>query len=65
MTWFLELCILQVPMFCGFYSLEKAVSRVAGVFGKTGKHLFLTDRDNGKPPLLLQMVHDSEDIKFL
>ncbi|KAG5034410.1 hypothetical protein JHK87_009320 [Glycine soja] len=55
----------QVPMFCGFYSLEKAVSRVAGVFGKTGKHLFLTDRDNGKPPLLLQMVHDSEDIKFL
>ncbi|XP_027904307.1 putative lipase YDR444W [Vigna unguiculata] len=55
----------QVPMFCGFYSLEKAVSRVAGVFGKTGKHLFLTDSDNGKPPLLLQMVRDSEDIKFL
>ncbi|WVZ21695.1 hypothetical protein V8G54_009017 [Vigna mungo] len=54
----------QVPMFCGFYSLEKAVSRVAGVFGKTGKHLFLTDSDNGKPPLLLQMVRDSEDIKF-
>ncbi|KAH1124909.1 hypothetical protein GYH30_014515 [Glycine max] len=55
----------QVPMFCGFYSLEKAISRVAGVFGKTGKHLFLTDSDNGKPPLLLQMVRDSEDIKFL
>ncbi|KAL9313486.1 hypothetical protein ACSQ67_018938 [Phaseolus vulgaris] len=55
----------QVPMFCGFYSLEKAVSRVAGVFGKTGKHLFLKDGDNGKPPLLLQMVRDSEDIKFL
>lgn len=52
-------------MFCGFYSLEKAISRVAGVFGKTGKHLFLTDSDNGKPPLLLQMVRDSEDIKFL
>ncbi|KAK7410406.1 hypothetical protein VNO78_01166 [Psophocarpus tetragonolobus] len=55
----------QVPMFCGFYSLEKAISRVAGLFGKTGKHLFLTDHDNGKPPLLLQMVGDSEDIKFM
>ncbi|TKY74517.1 lipase ROG [Spatholobus suberectus] len=55
----------QVPMFCGFHSLEKAVSRVAGVFGKTGKHLFLTDGGNGKPPLLLQMVRDTEDIKFM
>lgn len=54
----------QVPMFCGFRSLEKAVTHVAGVFGKTGKHLLLTDGDNGKPPLLLQMVRDSEDIKF-
>ncbi|XP_027356310.1 putative lipase YDR444W [Abrus precatorius] len=55
----------QVPMFCGFRSLEKAVSRVSWVFGKTGKHLFLTDSDNGKPPLLLQMVRDSEDMKFM
>ncbi|KAL2340076.1 hypothetical protein Fmac_008016 [Flemingia macrophylla] len=55
----------QVPVFCGFYSLEKAVSRVAGVFGNTGKHLFLTDGVNGKPPLLLQMVRDSDDIKFI
>lgn len=55
----------QVPVFCGFYSLEKAISRVAGVFGKTGKHLFLTDGVDGKPPLLLQMVRDTEDIKFM
>ncbi|XP_061369596.1 putative lipase ROG1 isoform X2 [Gastrolobium bilobum] len=55
----------QVPMFCGFYSLEKAVSHVAGFFGRTGKHLFLTDSKNGKPPLLLQMVRDSEDMKFM
>ncbi|KAK7351516.1 hypothetical protein VNO77_11036 [Canavalia gladiata] len=55
----------QVPIFCGFYSLEKAISRVAWFFGKTGKHLFLTDGNNGKPPLLLQMVRDSEDMKFM
>lgn len=55
----------QVPMLCGFRSLEKAVTHVAGICGKTGKHLLLTDGDNGKPPLLLQMVRDTEDIKFM
>ncbi|CAL5205270.1 unnamed protein product [Lathyrus oleraceus] len=55
----------QVPLFCGFRSLEKTASRLSWFLGKTGKHLFLTDGKNGKPPLLLQMVHDSEDIKFM
>ncbi|KAF3446707.1 hypothetical protein FNV43_RR11887 [Rhamnella rubrinervis] len=55
----------QVPVFCGFYSVEKMASQISGVLGKTGRHLFLTDSDNGKPPLLLQMVKDSGDLKFM
>lgn len=55
----------QVPLFCGFHSLEKTASRLSWFLGKTGKHLFLTDGKSGKPPLLLQMVRDSEDIKFM
>ncbi|GAA0149489.1 hypothetical protein LIER_08643 [Lithospermum erythrorhizon] len=32
---------------------------------RTGKHLFLTDTDDGKPPLLPRMANDTEDLKFL
>jgi hypothetical protein len=35
------------------------------IVGRTGKHLFLTDRDDGKPPLLLRMVEDGVDRKFM
>nr|GMD88919.1 putative lipase ROG1 isoform X1 [Ipomoea batatas] len=55
----------QVPAFCGLYSLENVISRAAGILGRTGRHLFLTDHDNGKPPLLLQMASDSEDLPFI
>uniref|UniRef100_A0A7N2N8M0 DUF676 domain-containing protein n=1 Tax=Quercus lobata TaxID=97700 RepID=A0A7N2N8M0_QUELO len=55
----------QVPMFCGFYTMEKVASRASWLLGRTGKHLFLTDKDNGKPPLLLQMANDCEDLKFV
>ncbi|XP_031270842.1 LOW QUALITY PROTEIN: putative lipase ROG1 [Pistacia vera] len=55
----------QVPVFCGFYTLEKAAARTSWFLGRTGKHLFLTDSDEGKPPLLLQMVTDCEDLKFI
>ncbi|OAY23118.2 putative lipase ROG1 [Manihot esculenta] len=55
----------QVPLFCGSYSMEKVAARISGILGRTGKHLFLTDTDNGKPPLLLQMVRDCEDLKFM
>lgn len=33
--------------------------------GKTGKHLFLADGDDGKPPLLLRMVSDRRNLKFM
>ncbi|XP_024166454.1 putative lipase ROG1 isoform X2 [Rosa chinensis] len=55
----------QVPVFCGFQILEKAAASTSWCLGRTGRHLFLTDRDKGKPPLLLQMLYDSEDLKFL
>lgn len=52
-------------MLCGFYTMEKVASRASWLLGRTGKHLFLTDKDNGKPPLLLQMANDCEDLKFM
>ncbi|KAJ4834616.1 hypothetical protein Tsubulata_043234 [Turnera subulata] len=55
----------QVPLYCGSYALEKTAARISWLLGRTGKHLFLTDGDNGTPPLLLQMVNDSEDLKFI
>ncbi|GLU15996.1 hypothetical protein SLE2022_324460 [Rubroshorea leprosula] len=55
----------QVPMFCGFYTLEKGATHTSWFLGRTGKHLFLTDRDKGQHPLLLQMVRDCEDLKFI
>lgn len=55
----------QVPLLCGFHSLEKLASRISWILGRTGKHQFLTDTDTGEPPLLLQMAQDCEDLKFI
>ncbi|XP_024022926.1 putative lipase ROG1 [Morus notabilis] len=55
----------QVPIFCGLYTLEKVAFRTSSFLGKTGRHLFLADSDNGKPPLLLRMASDSENLKFI
>ncbi|ONI33716.1 hypothetical protein PRUPE_1G443100 [Prunus persica] len=55
----------QVPVFCGFQPLEKVAARTSWCLGRSGRHLFLTDRDKGKPPLLIQMVNDTEDLNFL
>lgn len=57
--------ICQVPVFCGLYTLEKVASRTSWFLGRSGRHLFLTDNDNGKPPLLLQMASDTENLKFM
>jgi Putative serine esterase (DUF676) len=61
-------CLLllnQLPFLCGLPFLERRASETAHlIVGRTGKHLFLTDNDNGNPPLLLRMVDDSDDIKF-
>ncbi|XP_076902261.1 uncharacterized protein LOC143556941, partial [Bidens hawaiensis] len=54
----------QVPMFGGSTTVEKVANHISGVLGRTGRHLFLTDKAHGQPPLLLQMVNDTEDLKF-
>ncbi|MFQ6628700.1 hypothetical protein Gotur_006588, partial [Gossypium turneri] len=59
------LCIIQVPLFRGSRALEKFAARISWLLGRTGKHLFLTDGKDGKPPLLLRMVNDCEDLKFI
>ncbi|XP_019052222.1 PREDICTED: putative lipase YOR059C isoform X5 [Nelumbo nucifera] len=55
----------QVPLFCGLYIMEKTASHMSWILRRTGKHLFLTDSENGKPPLLLQMVNDYGDLPFM
>ncbi|XP_065848921.1 uncharacterized protein [Euphorbia lathyris] len=56
----------QLPFLCGLPFLERRASQTAHlIVGRTGNHLFLTDTDNGKPPLLLQMVNDSDDLRFI
>ncbi|PKA50220.1 hypothetical protein AXF42_Ash017814 [Apostasia shenzhenica] len=55
----------QVPFLFGFTSIENIVSRVVHwILGRTGRHLFLTDDDDGEPPLLLKMVNDSTGLYF-
>lgn len=55
----------QIPFLCGLPFLERRASETAHlIVGRTGKHLFLTDNDEGNLPLLLRMVDDCDDIKF-
>lgn len=55
----------QAPAFCGLYSVEKVAASSSWLLGRSGRHLFLKDRDEGKPPLLLQMASYSEDLPFI
>lgn len=56
----------QVPFLFGVTAIEKLASRVIHwIFRRTGSHLFLTDNDDGKPPLLLRMVDDCDDLYFM
>ncbi|KAJ6799775.1 uncharacterized protein M6B38_203505 [Iris pallida] len=55
----------QIPVLCGSYALEKMSYHICSIAGRTGRHLFLKDHDEGKPPLLLQMVNDCGDLQFI
>ncbi|XP_028796010.1 putative lipase YOR059C, partial [Neltuma alba] len=56
----------QLPFLCGLPFLERRASQTAHIVaGRSGKHLFLVDNDDGKPPLLLRMAGDSDDVKFI
>ncbi|EEE59849.1 hypothetical protein OsJ_12425 [Oryza sativa Japonica Group] len=52
----------QIPLLRGSYKLEKMAYRISWIAGRSGKHLFLKDIEDGKPPLLLQMpkVQDTD-----
>ncbi|KAG6422044.1 hypothetical protein SASPL_118605 [Salvia splendens] len=55
----------QVPVFCGVHTMERLATRASFLLGRTGRHLFLSDSDDGKAPILLRMSSDSEDLKFI
>ncbi|KAG1359273.1 putative lipase C4A8.10 [Cocos nucifera] len=56
----------QVPFLFGVTAIENVASRVIHwIFGRTGRHLFLKDNDEGQPPLLLRMVDDCGDLYFM
>ncbi|KAF0910393.1 hypothetical protein E2562_001559 [Oryza meyeriana var. granulata] len=55
----------QIPLLRGSYKLEKMAYRLSWIAGRSGKHLFLKDIEDGKPPLLLQMVTDYGDLHFI
>lgn len=56
----------QVPFLFGSITMEKVACHVIHwIFRRTGKHLFLTDDDEGEPPLLQRMVEDYGDLYFI
>lgn len=56
----------QVPFLFGVTALEKAAFHVIHlIFKRTGRHLFLCDNDEGRPPLLKRMVEDDGELHFL
>ncbi|XP_073316593.1 lipid droplet phospholipase 1-like isoform X2 [Primulina huaijiensis] len=56
----------QVPFLFGVSAFEKVAGLVIHlIFRRTGRHLFLTDDDEGKPPLLKRMVEDNGECQFM
>ncbi|PQQ00091.1 putative lipase ROG1 [Prunus yedoensis var. nudiflora] len=56
----------QVPFLFGVPAFEKVASAVIHlIFRRTGRHLFLNDDDNGKPPLLKRMIEDYDECYFM
>jgi len=59
-------CNKQLPFLFGVPLLERTAAEAAHlIVGRTGKHLFLSDKDDEKPPLLVRMVEDCDDGKFM
>ncbi|XP_020586201.1 putative lipase YOR059C isoform X2 [Phalaenopsis equestris] len=55
----------QVPFLFGLTAVEKVAALIIHlIFRRTGRHLFLTDNDAQKPPLLQRMVEDC-DLQFM
>ena len=63
---FLQLLWFQVPFLFGVPAFEKAAGLfIHWIFRRTGRHLFLTDHVDGKPPLLKRLVEDDGDCHFM
>lgn len=63
---FLQLLWFQVPFLFGVPAFEKAAGLfIHWIFRRTGRHLFLTDDVEGKPPLLKRLVEDDGDYNFM
>ena len=61
-----KLSSLQVPFLFGVAAFEKAANFVIHlIFKRTGRHLFMNDDDEGKPPLLKCMIEDYGDCFFM
>ena len=54
-----------MPILRGSNKLEKMAYRMSWLAGKSGKHIFLKDVEDEKPPLLLQMVTDYGGLHFM
>ncbi|KAK6117855.1 hypothetical protein DH2020_048405 [Rehmannia glutinosa] len=58
--------LFPVPFLFGVTALERAAGRVIHwIFRRTGQHLFLTDGDEARPPLLRRMIEDDGDYPFM
>nr|GMD02179.1 putative lipase YOR059C [Ipomoea batatas] len=56
----------QVPFLFGVTAFEKVAGHVIHlIFRRTGRHLFLRDDDEGKPPLLRRMAEDDGELLFM
>ncbi|KAJ7010322.1 hypothetical protein NC653_000918 [Populus alba x Populus x berolinensis] len=56
----------QVPFLFGVTAFEKAARLlIHWIFKRTGRHLFLTDDDEGNAPLLKRMIEDYGDCFFM
>ncbi|XP_050386756.1 putative lipase ROG1 [Argentina anserina] len=56
----------QVPFLFGVPAFEKLANAVIHlIFRRTGRHLFLNDDDDGKPPLLKRMIEDYNGCYFM
>ncbi|KAH9678631.1 DUF676 domain-containing protein [Citrus sinensis] len=56
----------QVPFLFGVTAFEKAANFVIHlIFRRTGRHLFLNDNDEGRPPLLRRMLEDEDENYFM
>ncbi|XP_074568286.1 lipid droplet phospholipase 1 isoform X2 [Curcuma longa] len=56
----------QLPFLLGLPLLEKLAPPIAPILvGRTGRQLFLTDEKPNRPPLLLRMTSNSDDLEFM